>query len=424
MMLKIDSNAQVGNFALTINWSAVVEGGTPDPTPQTGSITLGLIIVQPAITKSATIVTPAGSALGGFVDFTVRYDGSFTVHFHLHDSGLTGYDFQVRAIFAAKGSGGAIPIMLVAEHSGSVGGTLTSGNRDDDLVVNGSNPLISLNWFDIVNGDLAVSKEYSATGVLGALQDLAADVLNLVTAAGSLVVGLVISLTSKIGDIFHSFGLGETFGVIGGLVVFAFAIASGAGVGAALFAATVAGVAIGAVTNALIKQRPINQDEYDFANNNVFKGALPPIDKIVLTNLVGLGGRPFTMPGVDNKIYICLGSDYDQALNENGNSLGYRDKGELLIHELTHAVEIDRSDFLPGFVCSAVVTQEQFVTGHDVYQFGPAGAPWNSFNPEQKAAIVDHWFAGIDYDGTRRLAKDEKSPFFPYIRNNVRTGKI
>jgi len=32
---------------------------------------------------------------------TLRSNGSYTVHFHMHDSGLPDYDFQVRAVFAA-----------------------------------------------------------------------------------------------------------------------------------------------------------------------------------------------------------------------------------------------------------------------------------------------------------------------------------
>src|SRR4051812_34155869 len=47
------------------------------------------------------IITPTGTALGGFVDLTLRSNGTYKAHFHLHDSGFPDYKFTVRALFSA-----------------------------------------------------------------------------------------------------------------------------------------------------------------------------------------------------------------------------------------------------------------------------------------------------------------------------------
>lgn len=132
--------------------------------------------------------------------------------------------------------------------------------------------------------------------------------------------------------------------------------------------AVVAGVAVGAVTNALIKQRELSEEEAGFAAQ-VFGGSLPPRDWIMLTNLAGLGSRAFTMPGVDGKIYINLGDAYD-----NPNPLDYtnppiyRKRGQLLIHELTHAWQIFHRSFVPGTGCEGIVNQANNTVGESVYE--------------------------------------------------------
>ena len=58
----------------------------------------------------------------------------------------------------------------------------------------------------------------------------------------------------------------------------------------AIIAAVVAGVAAGAITDALIRHRQISTEEYDFART-VFGNTLPPRERIFLTNLSYGGGR-------------------------------------------------------------------------------------------------------------------------------------
>lgn len=98
----------------------------------------------------------------------------------------------------------------------------------------------------------------------------------------------------------------------------------------------------------------------------------------------------------------------------------------MLIHELTHAWQIAHAGFLPGLMCSAIMTQADFTFGDNVYQYGPAGPPWWSFNPEQQGAIVDQWFAGNQDGNTNQSAYDQKdsklNPYYRYIRDDILQG--
>jgi len=44
------------------------------------------------------VLTPAGTALGGWVDLTIRSDGNYTFAGHMHDSGFDPYSFRVRVV--------------------------------------------------------------------------------------------------------------------------------------------------------------------------------------------------------------------------------------------------------------------------------------------------------------------------------------
>lgn len=360
------------------------------------------------------ITTPSGTALGGNVDLTLRSDGTYKAHFHMHDSGLPDYNFLVRAVFVASNG-----LVLALQHSGHVEGTestkLTRGpHRNDDKDVEGFSPFIKDFWPAVREGRFAVSKEYSATGVVGFVQDVAKAVLNVATSAARGAVGAVIALGDEMKQAFNSLKLGGDFGVLGGVVVFAF--------GGSLVLAVTSGAAVGAVTNALVKQRPMTAAEAGFAAK-VFGGSLPPASRVILTNLLGVGGRAFTMPGVGGNIYLNIGANaFARPLTHVEKS--YPKPGQLLIHELTHAWQIHHKKFVPGWVCSGLIGQAQNTFGDSAYKYGPPGSPsssWSSFNLEQQGAIVDQWFGGTRASG--QTAMDAKDPYFRYVRDNVRAGR-
>lgn len=364
--------------------------------------------VPATVQQSQQVLTPSGTALGGTATMTLKSNGDYTAQFHMHDSGATGYSFQINAIWSTPGG-----ITVAASHSGSVGGTFTSGSRDDDHTDTGNNPLIRMHWTDIQQGRLWVTKDYSATGVLGFVQDLAQTLLDIGAGVAGGAIGIVIGIGNEIGQVFGNLGIGGVVGVFAGVAVFAFT--------GGLAIAVIAGVAAGAATNALIKQRQMNQAEYDFCNM-VFAGQLPPADHLMITNLSGLGGRAFTMPGVDGKIYLNMGDGYDDPLDWKPND-AYSVRGQVLVHELTHAWQIHHGSFLPGFVCAGIVNQTNYQVGESVYTYGPPTYDWGTFNLEAQGAIVDQWFAGVPVVSVpNRKPADSGDPYFHYISDNVRKG--
>ncbi|MDH7459831.1 hypothetical protein QEG73_01035 [Chitinophagaceae bacterium 26-R-25] len=364
-------------------------------------------------TFHGNLVTPTGTALGGSVDLTLRSNGKFDIQFHIHDSGIPDYDFQVRAIFTTSGG-----LVFVSQYNGHVEGTESTSlthapNRDSNHQESGINPLIRANWLEIKKGQLWITKEYSATGLSGFVQDVAKAVLDVAAISVGGALGVVIGLGTEASQLLRGLGLDGPFGVIAGVVVFV--------AGGSIVMAIVAGAAVGSVTNAMIRQRELSPQESAFAAR-IFGGSLPPANQIVLTNLSGLGGRAFTIPGADEKIYVNLGNAFYEPLQYHSDS--YPTHGQVLIHELVHVWQIKHNTFLPGTVCASIVNQANNIVGQSVYVYGPPGPAWGNFNLEAQAAIVDQWFAGTKTVVVpNRTPMDGNDPYFGYIRDNIRNGQ-
>jgi hypothetical protein len=185
-----------------------------------------------------------------------------------------------------------------------------------------------------------------------------------------------------------------------------------------------------AVTAALIKQRPLSDEEKEFAQT-VF-GQKLPFESILLTNLVGLGGRPFTVPIPGGAILVNLGDGYDDPIRYTGKGAednGHNAAGQLLIHELTHAWQIANHSFTPSYYCRAVSTAAGTL-GNDksAYSYGPPGPSWNEFGTESQGSIVDEWFAGNKFPAEGGQQKSynpmdsSTNPYYRYIRDNIRAG--
>jgi hypothetical protein len=396
-------------------------------TRQVMHIALTIFIVLPAIVFPGAVVpqveevsfrqvvtTPSGTALGGAVDLTLRSDGTYKAHFHMHDSGAVDYKFVVRAVFAAS-NGTAFAL----QHSGEVEGlestSLTSGpRRDSDKDIDGFHPFIKSNWGAVKAGKMSVSKDYSKAGVIGFIEDLSKIVADITKGAARGAVGAVIGLGDEMVQAFKSLELTGTVGIIAGVAV----MASGGGI----VLAVTTGVQAGLVTAALIKQRPVTAQEMQFADA-VFKGTLPPGQNIILTNLEGLGGRAFTIPGPNSKVYVNIGSyGYDHPLTHLRSDKD--SPGRLFIHELTHVWQIHHRTFVPGWVCDGLIAQAGNTFGN-AYEYESEGfKPWSNFSIEQQGAIVDDWFARMEQrkkDGMD--PEDSSDSYFRYIRDDIREGK-
>jgi uncharacterized protein with LGFP repeats len=363
-----------------------------------------------SITLQQNIETPSGTALGGFAAVTLRSDGSYGFVVHLHDSGFESYSFQVRVTLTT-----ASGVQFMAQHSGSVGGTIGGGSRDDDHSEGGFLPWIRDNWPEARTATMSVSKSYEDTGVIGVAEEGLKDLLSFI--AFDLVAGaeiaLIIALGHELEDL-TGVAVGGPGVLPGVLVTAGSAFLLGPNF---IFPAIVAGVAVGAVTDALITYRRMTGAEMAEADK-VFGGQIP-YGLVWLTNLSASQNRKFTWPSIDNSILVNLGDAYDDPVHKPEPNSDYQSPGEVFIHELTHAWQIAHAFFSPGLACERLIDPS--------YAFGPPGPSFSSFTIEGQAQIVDYWYGG-DRPGTdghpagTGRAMDPDDPYFGYIQNNIRTG--
>jgi hypothetical protein len=182
----------------------------------------------------------------------------------------------------------------------------------------------------------------------------------------------------------------------------------------ALIPAFIAGSVAGEL---LIKQRHMTDAERAFAES-VFGATLPSNDRIVLTNLTGIGGREFVCPNAIGQAIVNLGDAYGDPVNAQNSR--YPMPGKVFVHELTHVWQINNSSFVPGLVCEGIGNQ---LAGAD-YKPGDSGKPWGEYNLEQQGTIVDEWFApaGRGPQGFRGMRPEH--PFYRYVQVDVRHGTI
>jgi LGFP repeat len=135
---------------------------------------------------------------------------------------------------------------------------------------------------------------------------------------------------------------------------------------------------------------------YNIANSTIFMGSLPPVNKIIVTNLMSIDKRPFTVPiktGNDVYILMNLGNAFEDPLNYNMNGF----TGDVFIHELTHAWQIWHVDALRLFMDGAVNQFKNTVISNQ-YSYSCDGHNLtDSYNEEQQAMIVQLFYATLFY---------------------------
>lgn len=373
---------------------------------------------------SQTITTE--DPLGGAHFLEIKRDGSYYYSGYMKATDWPSYAVAVVSALGIgiSAPGGGSSLQLGFDAQGRAHGTNEVGERQFEWHKYGKSQLIADYWPAFKNGTWQARVTYKANylgaigdvgsfvgaivamgvafGPAGAAIALAGDAAGLVDANDLIVPGLV-------GVAFAS---GAAFLITPGLMIPAFIVGA-------------------AVTPALIKQRPLWPAERTFAHE-VF-GDEFPYDRILLTNLSGIGNRGFTVPGPGNVILVNMGKGYDHPTTWPFNAAGdsKRAPGHLFIHELTHAWQIANHSFTPLFYCEELVEQVwAFFDRPAVYRYGAAGKVWHEYRCEQQASIVADWFAGNKLDpsnGTRPqmgfAPMDETSnPFWPYIRDNIRAG--
>jgi hypothetical protein len=153
------------------------------------------------------------------------------------------------------------------------------------------------------------------------------------------------------------------------------------------------------------RRRLLTREEHDWAEATVFGGTLPPRDRVVLTDTVGLGGRAFTVPEPGGTISVNLGpTAFDEPLGQPA----------LLVHELTHVWQLAHVPVQAGWLARAIATQAADVVTHRAYALPFPDRPFGRLNLEQQASVVERWFD----DGAQ---PDHR--YFPFVRDAVRRGR-
>jgi len=352
------------------------------------------------------IITEGITALGGEVTVTLQRDGNIRFQGHVHDSGFEDYDFTIGVVVH-----GDYPIVIALQKSGSVEGTESglpfgTPNRNFDWDEMTFNPSVAQHFEDLKRNIVLEVHQQTDGNITGKLEDIANFAIRWI--GGTLLINPLTGLIIFAGVELYS--LIDTGSLTGGARVLAGTLWL-AGPFGTLYALAAEGIAeLGE------NERQLTGAEYDFAQV-VFAGTLPPVENLVLTDTIGGGHRAFTFPRFDGKVTLNMGQDgFRDPLSYNLDR--GRLRGEVFIHELTHAWQIQHTHWSVGLLASALASKVCEVTGNP-YDYGNDPAkPWADYNLEQQASIVGDWFAG------RKTAAmlDTNSPYFHYIAENIRLG--
>lgn len=367
------------------------------------------------------ITTDDGSAIGGRADLVFRSDGSYVFSGYMNASGLTSYDFAVQTI--VTGAGGNV---LAAQRMGSVHGSDSVGNREDKWDQPGNNLGLVEFWRDLRSDpQMQVRMDATLSGVLGGALDVLTFGLEGVVANLAVgPVGWILLIGAELAP--RDLQPGTPDALEGVLVAGGVLFVLGP---FGVIPAAVAGLTTAALSE--VRHRPIHDDEIAFANR-VFAGQID-YSNVVLTNLSHKNGTKYTIPSVGGRILVNLDDAFDAPMSYI--STNYPQRGSVFIHELTHAWQITHKNFI-GMICG-LSSDYDYRTDSD----WPDG-PWNGFNNEEQAHIVDDWYGnwgvadprspralyGLDSAGVPITDLDGPYaaglPAFRFITENVRTGHL
>lgn len=169
-----------------------------------------------------------------------------------------------------------------------------------------------------------------------------------------------------------------------------------------------------------LNARPINKEEEELARK-VFQDELP-YGRISIANfyLPGNEGTPVTVASGTAVIPIKSLTDYTIYFGPEVFKEGaHRHRTHTFIHELTHVWQGHHSRFGWQYMVGSMFHQGLAIIRHGdrnmAYKYDPENLrPWQSYNVEQQANIVEDWFAG---------GMQESDPRYVYIASNIRAGR-
>jgi hypothetical protein len=349
---------------------------------------------------------------GGFkgqVEVTANSAGNVDLTGYVRSSAAVGYEYLVQSMLRSTDNM-AVPFT----HSGTV--TSTHGSDEKDEIRGHVNSLVvANNYGTFATGTLVVDENHRNrfTSSLGALVE------GLITwTAGTLVLTPGTAALLVVGT--EAVSLATSGSLVPGA-----RIISGtmwlAGPAGTLFA-----LAADGLTRLASNERTLRPAEYNHANL-VFKGSLPPRDKIMVSDSIG-GGKPrraFTYPRFDGKIVLNMGDHFGQDLHTLVTD-DEPEPGQLMIHELTHVWQYHNNAASISYVGDAIWARVR----EDYDEGQVLDESWDSFGLEEQASIVEHWYqrnyrqalgATTDFGLTTPAALADQG--FRFIRDNIRRGR-
>jgi hypothetical protein len=165
--------------------------------------------------------------------------------------------------------------------------------------------------------------------------------------------------------------------------------------------------------------RLLKLSETDLARQ-VFRDRVP-YDRVHLASyyLPGNQGVAVTLASVSSLIPVRSMRSYTiyfgpDVFREGADQPGVRNT---FIHEMTHVWQGHHSLFAWEYMVDSMISQGHAVITkgdrNEAYNY-ELGKPWDEYNVEQQAVIVEHWFR----DG---MKTDEGR--YTYIENNIRAGR-
>lgn len=378
------------------------------------------------ITKRKIITTPSGTALGGWVELEVHWNGDYVFRGHMHGSGLVGYHFQVQATLSLSST------VILMRKTGQVDGTVSRDvDRDFDWEDRGNSKQLAELWPEPIMAEFHIAKAYEISSPISSIVDAIKEALAF--AIGIQVLGPHVALAILLG---HELGQKTDLRLLGAggfpsiVVTSGWSFLMGPGFAIPVF------IGANLAHAAIYDGRRMTDEEYAFART-VFGDSLPPPERIILSNMSGLGGRAFVAPNGDGSFLVNMGEDpmahpggpreYFQPPRSDGRDPPYPERGQLLIHELVHVWQLTHTNFAPVLICSAITNQ---ITKDNQTYKRPADSskPWNDLNPESQGSIVDKWFAEYSKDWANIEDLDEKlrstdattDRYYHYIAKNIR----
>jgi hypothetical protein len=182
------------------------------------------------------------------------------------------------------------------------------------------------------------------------------------------------------------------------------------------------GVAFAGVAEGLAafgeRRRALTPEEYAWAGR-VFAGTLPPRERLVVTDTIGAGERPFTFPRLDGTITLNLGPEgfADPRRDIFGSGAA---RGETFVHELAHAWQVAHHSPELVLLAGGVACRLRELVGVDPYVYSP-GRAFGEYTLEQQAQIVSDWFGR--HHRRLRSATARRDPRYRYIEGNIRRGR-